>query len=595
MKNRRFLLLSVAWLVLDCVWLDVPRRAPAAEHPSRGQKWALLIGVDDYTEIRKLKFAGADQRALAEQLIALGFAQDQVVVLHDKATESKYRPFRENIEKQLELVLRVAGRDDLVIVGFSGHGMQLEGKNYLCPEDTRVDKLASTMIPVEGVYQRLRHCRAALRLLLVDACRNDALPEGQRSVGTSRGLGEFDGTKEKPPEGILVLSSCGAGQVSMEDKDLGHGVFMHFVLEGLQGKAGNALGSVTLAGLYDYASLQTKKYVMRTFNNYQSPALEGTINGPWEICRSSTNLPEPLVPRDARKITNSLGMKLVLIPPGEFMMGSSAEEIKVWNDWFKQQDLKGANIDSEGPQHRVRITRPFYLGAHHVTVGQFRQFVTDAGYATDAEKGEKKGAFGIDSTTGKFSFKAEYSWRNPGFEQTDEHPVVCVSWNDAVAFCDWLSRKEGKSYRLPTEAEWEYACRAGTTTRYWCGDDQEKLAEVANVADATAKAKFPDWKFTISASDGYVFTSPVGSFRANPFGLYDMHGNALQWCADWYGKDHYDASPADDPSGPSSGASRVLRGGSWGDGPDNDRSASRTGFAPVRPERYLGFRVARTP
>ena len=105
-----------------------------------------------------------------------------------------------------------------------------------------------------------------------------------------------------------------------------------------------------------------------------------------------------------------------------------------------------------------------------------------------------------------------------------------VSWNDAVAFCKWLSKKEDKNYKLPSEAEWEYACRAGTKTRYYCGDEPEALAKVANVADATAKARFPDWIWGIKASDGYVFTAPVGSFKPNAFGLYDMHGNAYQWC-----------------------------------------------------------------
>ena len=145
--------------------------------------------------------------------------------------------------------------------------------------------------------------------------------------------------------------------------------------------------------------------------------------------------------------------------------------------------------------------------------------------------------------TKKYQFNGKYSWRNAGFEQTDEHPVVNVSWNDAVAFCKWLSRKEGKTYRLPTEAEWEYACRAGTTTRYYSGDDPETLAKVGNVADATAKAKFANWKYTIKASDGYVFTAPVGQFTPNAFGLYDMHGNAWQWCADRYGKEYYAMSP----------------------------------------------------
>ena len=174
--------------------------------------------------------------------------------------------------------------------------------------------------------------------------------------------------------------------------------------------------------------------------------------------------------------------------------------------------------------------------------------------------------------------------------------MVNVSWNDAVAFCKWLSRKQGNSYRLPTEAEWEYACRAGTTTQYWSGDDPETLAKVGNVADATLKAKFPDWKGTMKASDGYVFTSPVGSFRANPFGLYNMHGNAWQWCrADWYDESYYDASPEDDPKGPDSGSFRVLRGGSWGGGPFDARSAGRGQLTPVFRFFLTGFRAARTP
>ncbi len=172
--------------------------------------------------------------------------------------------------------------------------------------------------------------------------------------------------------------------------------------------------------------------------------------------------------------------------------------------------------------------------------------------------------------------------------------MVNVSWNDAVAFCKWLSKKEGKTYRLPTEAEWEYACRAGTTTRYYSGDDPETLAKVGNVADATAKAKFPDWKYTIKANDGYVFTAPVGKFKPNAFGLYDMHGNAWQWCADWYGAEYYATSPADDPTGPDSGDDRVLRGGSWFDGPYATRSAGRYWISPDVRNDIAGFRVART-
>ena len=222
-----------------------------------------------------------------------------------------------------------------------------------------------------------------------------------------------------------------------------------------------------------------------------------------------------------KKLAVDLGggvkMEMVLIPAGEFMMGSgeSAEATAAFfNKTYGEDLLKADFFKDEHPQHRVRITKPFYLGTYHVTRGQFRQFVADTGYKTDAEKGEKPGAWGWDPDKKEFGFNEKYSWRNAGFEQTDEHPVVNVSWNDAVAFCKWLSRKEGKTYRLPTEAEWEYACRAGTTTRYYSGDDPETLAKVGNVADATAKAKFPDWKYTIKASDGYVFTAPGGKVQA---------------------------------------------------------------------------------
>jgi len=298
-----------------------------------------------------------------------------------------------------------------------------------------------------------------------------------------------------------------------------------------------------------------------------------------------------------KQITNSIGMKLTLIPSGEFKMGSreSAEATAAFFNKTYGEDLLTADLfKDEHPQHRVRITKPFYLGTYHVTRGQFRQFVADTAYKTDAEKGERPGAWGWDPDKKEFGFNAKYSWRNAGFEQTDEHPVVNVSWNDAVAFCKWLGKKENKTYRLPTEAEWEYACRAGTTTRYYSGDDPETLAKVGNVADAAAKAKFPDWKYSIKANDGYVFTAPVGKFKPNAFGLNDMHGNAWQWCADWYGAEYYAASPADDPTGPDSGDVRVLRGGSWNLGPNFSGSASRNRGAPDRRYDDAGFRVART-
>ena len=148
-------------------------------------------------------------------------------------------------------------------------------------------------------------------------------------------------------------------------------------------------------------------------------------------------------------------MELVLIPAGEFKMGSgeSAEDTAAFfNKTYGEKPLKADFFKDEHPQHRVRITRPFYLGTYNVTRGQFRQFVADTAYKTDAEK-NKTGAFGWDPDKKAFDFNEKYSWRNAGFEQTDEHPVVNVSWNDAVEYCKWLSKKESKTYRLPTGAQ----------------------------------------------------------------------------------------------------------------------------------------------
>src|SRR5262249_33763401 len=162
----------------------------------------------------------------------------------------------------------------------------------------------------------------------------------------------------------------------------------------------------------------------------------------------------------------------------------------------------------------------------------------------------------------------KYTWRWVGRRQTERHPVLNVSWNDAVAFCEWLSeqeRKEGWTYRLPTEAEWEYACRAGTSTPFSCGDIVWSLRKHANLADASLRPKlkgraYDNWGFA-PWDDGCPFDAPVGSFRPNPWGLYDMHGNVLQWCQDRYGARYYRLSEKDDPQGPKTGKFRVVRGG----------------------------------
>ncbi len=275
----------------------------------------------------------------------------------------------------------------------------------------------------------------------------------------------------------------------------------------------------------------------------------------------------------AREITNSIGIKLVLIPEGEFMMGNS-ESVEDLVKSFPQYSSNSLDIQDEYPLHRVRITKPFYFGTCEVTNGQFRQFVEATGYKTQAERKEDddpkgSGGWGFNQTTQKIEGrKTQYNWQKPGFPITDEMPVVNVTWNDVVAFCQWLTTKEGKTYRLPTESEWEYAARAGATTRYVSGDDPEMLAKIANTADADFSERFPNYSLastdrSLSSHDGQIFPAPVGSFPPNKFGLHDVHGNVWEWTSDWYDAEYFAKSTVDDPPGPRSGEARVRRGGAW--------------------------------
>jgi formylglycine-generating enzyme required for sulfatase activity len=268
-------------------------------------------------------------------------------------------------------------------------------------------------------------------------------------------------------------------------------------------------------------------------------------------------------------------MQFVRIKAGTFPMGSPKDE---------------KDRSSDETQHDVTLTTDYYLGLYTVTRGQFRAFVDDTKYKTEADQ---DGGYGWDATAKDWKQDPKYTWQNAGFDQTDEHPVMNVSWNDAVAFCAWLSKKAGKTCRLPSEAEWEYACRAGTKTRFSFGDDEEDLLKYANVADKEFRtATGRDWG--IKGSDGYAFTAPVGKFRPNAWGLHDMHGNVWQWCRDYYGP--YDkVDGAKDPlqsTKQSGNNSLVLRGGSWSDDPQFCHAASRYWFAPAYRSNFVGFRVA---
>jgi formylglycine-generating enzyme required for sulfatase activity len=242
--------------------------------------------------------------------------------------------------------------------------------------------------------------------------------------------------------------------------------------------------------------------------------------------------------------------------------------------WAQQELTRLKALPAEAPKHRVRITKPFWLGRHEVTRGQFRRFVEVRGYKTEAER-DGKGGFGL--LDGRWKQDPRFVWNGElGFEQADDHPVVNVTWNDVTAFCAWLSEKEGAISHLPTEAQWEYTCRAGATTMWYSGDDEGAFKAYAWYG-ANAGGK----------------THPVGQKSPNAWGLHDMLGNVWESCQDWFGERYYATSPLDDPRGEAGGSARAGRGGSW----VCDACCSRTSYRNADPPGYRfgnrGFRLAR--
>lgn len=313
-----------------------------------------------------------------------------------------------------------------------------------------------------------------------------------------------------------------------------------------------------------------------------------------------TSAQTPPVPLQAS--TNSLGMRLLRLPAGEFQMGSEESAASLAQAYPQLPAERFAKLQDEGPVHRVRITRDFWMGQHEVTVAQFRRFVEASGHVPESEA-DGTGGYGWradydPAAVGRLELfegrDPRYSWRNPGFPQAEDHPVTNVSWNDAQALAAWLSKTEGVRYRLPTEAEWEYACRAGSRGRYGHGDAPAGLRQHANVFDADSAKHWPQMQAMAQPySDGFPFTAPAGRFAPNAWGLHDMSGNVWEWTADWHGDDYYRHSPVDDPQGPPDGEVRVRRGGSWHTWPFYARCSYRNWSTASSRYTLIGIRLVR--
>jgi formylglycine-generating enzyme required for sulfatase activity len=281
---------------------------------------------------------------------------------------------------------------------------------------------------------------------------------------------------------------------------------------------------------------------------------------------------------------------MVMVPAGRFFMGADPAEPKRFGlpDYWATREV---------PRHEVVIATPFALGRREITRREFGAFVAATGYSPEPGCWHFVGS--------EWLFDKQRSWRDPGFEQGEDHPVTCVNWHDATAYADWLTERTGHRYRLPSEAEWEYAARAGTATAYWFGDTPDDVCRHANLGDASTRERFhwdrtkikyevlQDWKGE-PCDDGYATTAPVEAFPPNPWGLYGMNGNANEWVADCWHDDHSRAR-ADGRARTTSGdcGVRAMRGQGWTAIAASVRSAFRLKMNATDRRFTFGIRVAR--
>ncbi len=532
----------------------------------KGKKYALLVGVETYdpSVLRPLEFAEDDVLALSASLERLGVA---TIAMTQQNTIPARRPSTaKKINDQLEGLLKlVKSEQDTVIVVLSGHGLQCKDdpldadqtkESFFCPEEAN-PKERESLVSITALSQKLAKSTAGKKLLVVDACRNEVSAKGNKALEEE--LDPVGRRARTEQSGMYALFSCAPKEKSWEHPELKHGVFISQMLKYLEGDADKSLyprSQISITQMAAFASRETTEFVYRRLNQEQTPELIGKGTD-WSLGRTGP----PLV------MTNSIGMKFVLIPEGEFEMGDEAE----------------------APVHRVRIAKPFYMGMYEVTQSQYERVMgTNPSYFSANGDGKGKVA-GLN---------------------TSDFPVEDLNWFNAQEFYENLEklseeRQKNRKYRLPTEAEWEYACRAGTKSKFHFGD-------VLDGSQANVNGKLPEG--TKNHGPYLERTTTVGSYAPNAFGLFDMHGNVREYCynsfEDFDGLDlNYSKRGrfvTDDPSrflhksklNPKDKGypNILLRGGSWISDAWYARSAHRydepsSGYS----SRFNGFRLVLVP
>ena len=498
---------------------------------------ALVIGNGAY-KTAPLANAVNDARLIAERLQAERF---EIFSYYNASQKEMKRAVVE-----FTSAVRNGGRDTVAFIYYAGHGVQVNGENYLIPSDASIDNEADVDIESVGVsslMSALERVETRLKIVVLDACRTN--PFGY-ARSAARGLARIDA-----PSGSIVAFSTAPGKAA-QDGEGGNSLYTSALAAAL------AEPGLKIEEVFKKARVAVATSTQGEQTPWESTSLMGDFYPAGEKAGAEAAQPRtaalaaPQAPLALPEKPNeefqsfrdcAACPEMTSIPAGSFMMGSPEGE--------------PGRLADEGPQHKVTISRPFAIGKYAVTFAEWDACVADGGCG-----GYKPG----DNGWGR-----------------GDRPVIFVSWGDAQAYVAWLSAKTGKTYRLPTEAEWEYAARAGTSTPFWWGTtispDQANYNGLFAYADG-------------ETGRNRAATLPVKSFQPNPWGLYQMHGNVWEWAEDcWHGR--YSAPPTDGSAWKSGICLlHVIRGGSWWDAPAWLRSARRLGW--VTRVFTIGFRVARS-
>ena len=562
---------------------------------------ALVIGNSEYEHSTRLRNPGNDAAAIRDALTRLGFE----VVFRLDADEDVMDDALAEFERRSE-------RADVALVFYAGHGMEMGGVNYLVPVDARLASSAAVTretIPLGDVLNAA--AGASTRIVILDACRNNPFVRSMRGATRNNVREEGGLAAVAAGAGSLVAYAAAEGEVAADGEGR-HSPFTSALLDHIERRGVDVrimLGDVgasvrertgrqqpfvyaSLGGVHYlngppgtetafWQSIQTnptvEKYLLyeREFPNGRFAALSRLGRAELEAGSVPTaDPPDAVVPDAGSGRARAVGEvfhdcdgcpEMVVVPAGEFMMGSPASEEGRYSD--------------EGPRHRVRIGSPFAVSIHEVTFAEW-DACASAGGCGRMLRSEAM-SLGLESSA------CAPNGNCGGYRPWDEWgrgslPVINVSWDDAQSYVTWLAGRTGASYRLLSEAEWEYVARAGTTTRYWWGDAVGRNR--ANCFDCGSR-----W-------DGEQ-TAPGGSFETNAFGLHDVSGNVSEWVEDCWSR-NYLAAPSDGAAWTTGDDydcdSRVLRGGSWLDDSMDVRSAARSREARDSRIYDVGFRVART-